>query len=218
MSTTTVLTVPFGETVNAFNALTPYMGKDTSTPIICALQISPEGTLVATDRYTVGRYKLENPVWAGDDFAGATLPVEAVKWVAAMRPLKLAMGKNQAHEYVFRFTFDSSVDSVQIELGFGADFITAEQSARFMLVKGNFPPVARLFPDDSTEFALSGPISLKTEFLVRVDKAVKWVGDSNGGVARFRFTKTDNPNKPGPAYVRVGERFDALIQPNLLVR
>lgn len=221
MSTTSTLTMPFTETVAAFNALAPHMSKDDTAKIITGLHITPEGTMLATDRYTVGRYKPENGVWAGDDFAGATLPAEAVKWVAAMRPLKLAMGKHEAHNYVFRFTFDSSTQSVQIELGWGADFQIAEQSARFDTIDRTdhrgYPNVARLFPDDSTEFGTDRPLSLKMEFLTRIATATKWLGDRND-TARFQFTKTDNPNKPGPVYVQVGKRFDALIQPNLLVR
>jgi len=62
------------------------------------------------------------------------------------------------------------------------------------------------------------PVSLKTAFLIRIDKAVKAVGERGDGVARFQFMSTDNPNKPGPVFVTVGERFRALIQPNLLLR
>lgn len=226
MSTYTTLTMPFTEVLGAFNALAPHIGKDATTPIIGGLHIAADGTMLATDRYTVGRYKPEVARFHGDEFTGATLPADAVKWLAAMRPLKLAMGKHEAHNYVFRFTFDSSTQSVQIELGWGADFVTAEQSARFGIIDHTdhrgFPNVMRLFPDDATEFGLTAnALSLKTEFLGRVGTAVKWLG-GRSDTARFQFTKTDNPNKPGPVYVSVNDggigTFDMLIQPNLLLR
>lgn len=224
MSTLTAITMPFEEAVNAFNALLPHVGKDATTPIIGGVHWAPDGTLLATDRYTVGRYKPEKLTFTGDEFSGATMPVEAVKFIAAMRPAKLAMGKNEAHNYVLRFTFDSSAQNVRIELGYGDGFVNAEMSAAFATLDQTdyrgYPNVARLFPDESTEFGTSGPLSLRASFIDRASVAVKWLGGlGNGdGCARWQFTKTENPAKPGPVYIQVGERFDMLVQPNLLVR
>lgn len=226
MSTYTSVTMPFTEAIGAFNALTPHMSRDNTAQIITGLHFTADGHLVATDRYTVGRYKPQSVTFTGDEFSGATIPAGAVKWLAAMRPLKLAMGKHEAHNYVFRFTFDSSTQGVRIELGWGADFVTAKQSARFGTIDHTdhrgYPNVMRLFPDEATEFALTAnALSLKTEFLARVGVAVKWLGGPSD-TARFQFTKADNPAKPGPVYVSVNDgplgKFDCLIQPNLLVR
>jgi len=226
MTTITTLTLPFDEAVGAFNALAPHLGRDSATPVIGGVHVTADGYLVATDRYTVGRYKSDHGVLAGDEFAGATIPADAVKWVAAMRPLKLAMGKHEARNYRVRLTFDSSAQSVQIELGWGDDFATAEQSARFNTLDHTdhrgYPNVMRLFPDGATEFALTADaVSLKADFLARVGVAVKWLG-GNSGTARFQFMQTSNPAKPGPVYVTVNDgtlgRFEMLIQPNMLVR
>jgi hypothetical protein len=234
MSTYTSIDMPFTEAVAAFNAVMVHASKDDFTPVIRGVYVTAEGSLVATDRYTVGRYKPEydshdfmRPRFEGDDFGGAILPLDAVKWVAKMRATQLSGGKFAAGHHAVRFVFDSSTQSVLVALVQNVDWERFDehedasdavvQQARFSLVGGNFPPVDRLFPNESTQYALSGPISLKMEFVSRIATATKWLGDRSD-VARFQFTKTDNPNKPGPVYVQVGERFDALIQPNLLLR
>lgn len=219
MSTLTTITVPFTEAVNAFNALLPHAPKSDVNPVINGVHWAADGTLLATDRYTVGRYKPEFVQYAGDEFQGATLPYDAVKWVAAMRPAKLSLGAREARNYWLRFTFDSSGQDVRIDLGWGESFQTSEASVRFALVPGNYPPVARLFPDESTQFGVNGPLNLKADFLARIGTAVKWLDDRTlNGCARFQFMKAPYDGKPGPVYVQVGDRFDALVQPNLLLR
>lgn len=224
MTTLTTITMPFTEAVNAFNALLPHTPKsDDNNRVICGVHWAADGTLLATDRYTVGRYRPEHAEYGGDEFQGATMPYDAVKWVAAMRPAKLSMGAREAVRYVLRFTFDSGAQSVRIELGYGDDFVTAEMSVAFGTIDHTnhrgYPNVARLFPDESTEFGYLGILNLRTAFLVRIDTAVKWLDDRTlNGCARFQFILTDNERKPGPVYVQVGNRFDALVQPNLLLR
>jgi hypothetical protein len=244
MSTYTSITMPFTEAVGAFNALAPHMSKDAGTLVITGVYVTAEGTLVATDRYTVGRYIptydthdfLRPRMVTSDGFDGAILPADAVKFVAKMRATALNGGKFAAQHHAVRLVFDSSEGQVvRVELLSGVNwerYDDAEsntpdvvQSARFELVAGKFPPVERVFPDDTTEFALTAnAVSLKTEFLARVDTAVKWLG-GRSDTARFQFMKTDNPNKPGPVYVTVFcdvgpavGKFDSLIQPNLLLR
>lgn len=223
MTTLTTITMPFTEAVNAFNAILPHAPKADSNMVICGVHWAADGTLLATDRYTVGRYKPERVQFDGDEFPGATMPYEAVKWVAAMRPAKLSMGAREAVNYWLRFTFDSSGQDVRIELGHGDGFEVAEASARFGTIDHTdhrgYPNVARLFPDESTRFGVNGPLTLRTAFLDRISVAVKWLDDRTlNGCARFQFILTDNDRKPGPVYIQVGDRFDALVQPNLLLR
>jgi hypothetical protein len=241
MSTTSTITFPFAEAVAAFNAVMPHIGKDPTTRVIEGMYVSPEGALLATDRYTVGRYvpaydshDYFRARFEAENFQGAILPLDAVKFIAKMRATQFSANKWAAQFYAIRLTFDSSdgpVVRIQVLSGvnwerFGDTESNAPeivQSARFDLIGGKFPPVERLFPDETTEFGAS-VISLKTSFLGRVDTAVKWLG-GRSGVARFQFTKTDNPNKPGPVHARVfgdiggaSGTFEALIQPNLLMR
>lgn len=227
MSTLTTITMPFTEAVNAFNALLPHAPKsDDIHKVICGVHWAADGTLLATDRYTVGRYKPERAEFGGDEFQGATLPYDAVKWVAAVRPAKLSMGARMAPTYSLRFGFDSSAQIVRIELGYGSSdhgLLNVEASAVFETIDHTdyrgYPNVARLFPDESTQFGVNGPLNLKADFLARIGTAVKWLDDRTlNGCARFQFILTDNERKPGPVYVQVGDRFDALVQPNLLLR
>lgn len=241
MSTYTSITFPFAEAVAAFNAVAVHTaGKgEHAAPVVQGIHITPEGNLVATDRYTVGYYKpaygsndFMRPRLEGDDFQGATLPPEAAKWVTAMRATKLAIGNRAESFYAIRFDFDSSLASdesapvVRISLLPGVNWETyeqhpwagnVEQSAVFTLLKGNFPPVERLFPTDDTKFGADRPLSLSMSLIARIGVATKWLRDRND-CARFQFTVTENPNKPGPVYVTVGDRFQALVQPNLLLR
>jgi hypothetical protein len=240
MSTTSTITFPFTEAIAAFNAVMPHIGKDPTARVIEGMYASPEGALLATDRYTVGRYMPAydshdyfRARFESDGFQGAILPLDAVKFVAKMRATQFG-DKRYVQFFAIRLTFDSSdgpVVRIQVLSGVNWErFDDAEsnmpevvQSARFDLIGGNYPPVNRPFPDETTEFGAS-VISLKTSFLVRVDTAVKWLG-GRSGCARFQFTKTDNPNKPGPVHARVlgdiggaSGTFDCLIQPNLLLR
>lgn len=223
MSTLTTITMPFTEALNAFNALLPHAPKADTNPVINGVHWAADGTLLATDRYTVGRYKAERAEFDGEDFQGATMPHEAVKWVAAMRPAKLSMGARVADQYRLRFTFDSASQDVRIELGWGDGFVTAEASVRFGTIDHTdhrgYPNMALLFPDESTKFGVNGPLNLKADFLARIGTAVKWLDDRTlNGCARFQFILTDNERKPGLVYIQVGDRFDALVQPNLLLR
>ena len=209
--------------MNAFNALLPHAPKADTNPVINGAHWAADGTLLATDRYTVGRYRPEHVQYGGDEFQGATMPYDAVKFVAAMRPAKLSMGARMAPMYSLRFTFDSSAQNVRIELGYVDDFATVEMSAVFGTIDHTdyrgYPNVARLFPDESTEFGVNGPLNLKASFIDRISTAVKWLDDRTlNGCARWQFTKSRHDGKPGPVYVQVGDRFDALVQPNLLLR
>lgn len=236
MSTFTSITFPFSEAVAAFNAVAPHTAdKREVTPIITGIHITSEGNLVATDRYTVGCYKpaydskdFMRPRLEGDDFAGATLPPEAVKWVTAMRATKLAMGARAESQYGIRFVFDSDALTVKLALIRGIDWQnyddhvdaenSVEQQAQFTLLKGNFPPVERLFPTEDTKFGSDRPLNLNMNLMARIGVATKWLDARGSGCARFQFTVTENPNKPGPVYITVGDRFQALVQPNLLLR
>jgi hypothetical protein len=191
-------------------------GSREVSEVITGAHITTKGMLLATDRYTVGQYTPPT-VDIDGGFEGATVPIEAVKFVAKMRATQLGMGKNMAHEYAVRLIFQPEILNFRIELGYvSADQWNMESSATFTQITGNYPPVARLFPDESTEFGIERPLRLNTAFLARIQTATKWLGSD--ATAVFRFVHSDNPNKPGPVYVEVGGSFKALIQPNMSVR
>lgn len=217
----TTITYSFTDAVNGFNAVMPHTaGSREVSEVITGVQMGADGSLLATDRYTVGQYTPPT-VDIDGGFEGAIVPIEAVKHVAKMRATHLGMGRNMAHEYAVRLIFQPEILNFTVELGYGdADHWVTEQSATFTQITGNYPPVARLFPDESTEFGTDRPLSLRSDFLARIGVATKWLGGLGNGdnCARYQFIKTDNPSKPGPVYVEVGGSFKALVQPNLLLR
>ena len=231
MSNATV-TYRFEELVNAVNAVLPHASKDDVTPVITGIRFDAEGALAATDRYTVGAYKPEHVLVEADDaatFDGFTLDRAGCVWLSKMRVAMLS-DKHLASFSVIRARVEDGAVTLSVHgtgfdpngtHTFGEPSTVPEQTASFSTISGNYPPVVRLFPDAekiASREAMNVPVSLKTAFLIRIDKAVKAVGERDNGVARFQFMFTDNPNKPGPVFVTVGERFRALIQPNLLLR
>jgi len=223
----------FDEIVGAVNAVMPHASKDDVTPVMTGIRFTADGSIVATDRYTVGAYTFNRcDVTADPDsgFDGFTLGKAGVLWLSKLKPATLALGKYSTQFYTVQFTVEALMVKVDIvQNGFGGDsqegdFVDSgvvEASSTFPLVGGNYPPVMRLMPDDARLAAEEGigstPISLKTEFLMRIDKATKALSERGNGTAKFRFLSTENPAKPGPVFVTVGDNFKALIQPNLLL-
>ena len=232
MSNATV-TYRFEELVNAVNAVLPHASKDEVTPVITGIRFDAEGALAATDRYTVGAYKPEHVLVEADDaatFDGFTLDRAGCVWLSKLRVAMLSGGKGMVPFYVIRARVEDGAVTLSVHSTgfdpngthtFGEPSTVPEMTASFSAISGNYPPVVRLFPDAeklASREAMNVPVSLRTAFLIRIDKAVKAVGERGNGVARFQFMSTDNPSKPGPVFVTVGERFRALIQPNLLLR
>lgn len=217
-----IVSYKFDELVPAIQAVMPHCaGKNEVSEIITGIHIAADGTLLATDRFTVGRYKPESFEVEGEgEFEGFTLSPAAVLWLSKFK----MTGPGDA----IAVWLSDEVDGPNVRILMVDAGGNAVQQGVFPLLTGNYPPVARLFPDDDTPFRVAQEVtqlSLKTAFLIRIDKAVKAVKAvkvlnprETNGCARFRFMPTENPNKPGPVYVQVGDRFDALIQPNLLLR
>ena len=231
MSNATV-TYRFEELVNAVNAVLPHASKDDMTPVITGIRFDADGALAATDRYTVGAYKPEHVLVDADDaatFDGFTLDRAGCVWLSKLRVAMLS-DKYLASLSVIRARVEDGTVTLSVHSAgfdpngthtFGEPSTVPEMTASFSTISGNYPPVVRLFPDAekiASREAMNMPVSLNTAFLIRIDKAVKAVGDKYSGVARFQFMSTDNPNKPGPVFVTVGDRFRALVQPNLLLR
>jgi DNA polymerase-3 subunit beta len=176
-------------------------------------------------------------------------------------------------------TFGSTGD-VTISITRGGDreliaFSSEKKTVTSLLIKGNFPPVRRLFPDNVDHFAVIGTAELveatrRVQLVLEREAALKFTFDADGlgleaaggeqaqaseridavlsgepvvvslkpqflldglsGVhtefVRISFTKTENPNKPGPVLItgqksreETGtEEYRYLLQPNLLLR
>ncbi|CAD5989096.1 DNA polymerase III subunit beta [Agreia sp. COWG] len=237
--------------------------RDDVTPVITGVQLEVSDntlSLVATDRYRVA---VRNIDWDSGENGVAT--------ASALVPAKTLqeVGKTFGNAGTISVSITSTDDRELI--AFRAD----KKTVTSLLIKGNFPPVKRLFPEtvdnyavmntaeliestrrvslvlereaalrfsftidgvtleaigseqaqasESIDALLTGSdtvVSLKPQFLLDGLSAV------HSEYVRISFTKTDNPNKPGPVLITSQSSKDQpgtddykyLLQPNLLLR
>ena len=237
--------------------------RDDVTPVITGVQLEVSNnslSLVATDRYRVA---VRTIAW---DAAGSA--VESVTALVPARTLQ-EIGKTFSHSGTISVSITATDDRELI--AFRAD----RKTVTSLLIKGNFPPVKRLFPETVENYAVINTaeliesvrrVSLVLEreaalrftfsidgltleaigseqaqaqesidaFLTGSDTIVslkpQFLLDGLGAVrsefVRISFTKTDNPNKPGPVLITSQSSKDQpgtddyryLLQPNLLLR
>jgi DNA polymerase-3 subunit beta len=238
--------------------------RDDVTPVITGVQLEVSEnslSLVATDRYRVAVREIE---WdSGDKPLTETLTA-----LVPARTLQ-EIGKTFGHSGTISVAITNSDDRELI--AFRAD----RKTVTSLLIKGNFPPVKRLFPETVDNYAvintaelieavrrvslvlereaalrftftidgvtleaigseqaqasetidahLSGGdtvVSLKPQFLL------DGLGAVHSEFVRISFTKTENPNKPGPVLITSqsskdqpgADNYKYLLQPNLLLR
>ncbi|MFT4210381.1 MAG: DNA polymerase III subunit beta [Microbacterium sp.] len=115
--------------------------RDDVTPVLTGVQLEVSGTrlsLVATDRYRVA---LRDVPWDADgaiEDATALVPARTLQEV----------GKTFAHGENIQIAFSGSGDREIIAFSSGNKTVTS------LLIKGNFPPVRRLFPDQTDHYAV----------------------------------------------------------------
>jgi DNA polymerase III subunit beta len=248
---------------NAVAQVAVAASRDDVTPVITGVQLEVSKTslsLVATDRYRVAVREIE---WAAGDSIDET--------VTALVPARTLteIGKTFGHSGTISIAITSTDDRELI--AFQAD----KRTVTSLLIKGNFPPVKRLFPESVDNYAVINTaelieatrrVSLVLEreaalrfsfsidgltleavgseqaqasetidaFLTGGDTVVslkpQFLLDGLGAVhsefVRISFTKTDNPNKPGPVLITSqsskdqagADNYKYLLQPNLLLR
>lgn len=238
--------------------------RDDVTPVITGVQLEVSQnslTLVATDRYRVA-------VRAIDWDSGDASSTETLTALVPARTLQ-EIGKTFGHSGTISVAITNTDDRELI--AFRAD----RKTVTSLLIKGNFPPVKRLFPEtvdnyavintaelieavrrvslvlereaalrftftidgvtleaigseqaqasESVDAHLSGGdtvVSLKPAFLL------DGLGAVHSEFVRISFTKTENPNKPGPVLITSqssrdqpgADNYKYLLQPNLLLR
>lgn len=254
--------LPAGEFSGAIAQVAVAASRDDVTPVITGVQLETTGdrfSLVATDRYRVAIRALPWTAGEGAESRTALVPARTLQEVGR--------------------TFSSSGD-VTISITRGEDreliaFSADRRTVTSLLIKGNFPPVRRLFPETVENFAVAGTAELieatrrvqlvlereaalrysfsqegllldaagseQAQASERIDAVVtgddtvvslkpQFLLDGLGGVhtefVRIAFTKTENPNKPGPVLITAQKARDQagsddyryLLQPNLLLR
>jgi DNA polymerase III subunit beta len=256
-------TVDGADFSSAVGQVSPAASRDDVTPVITGVlcDVTPTGlSMMATDRYRVAARQLS--------WDGAALDAEGLQALIPSRTLA-EIGKTFAH-----------APSVTVTIATGGErelvaFSSAERTVTSLLIKGSFPPVQKLFPESSPNYAVVNTndlieatrrvalvldreaplrysftadgvalealgseqaqasetidghlvgddcvVSLKPQFLI------DGLSATHSEFVRIAFTKTDNPNKPGPVLITAQKASDGddshnykyLLQPNLLMR
>jgi DNA polymerase III subunit beta len=256
-------TLPAEAFASAISQVAVAASRDDVTPVITGVQIEVSETslsLVATDRYRVAVREIE---WTAGDVAK-----EGLTALVPARTLA-EIGKTFGHSGSISISITNNDERELI--AFQAD----NKTVTSLLIKGNFPPVKRLFPEIVDNYAVMNTaeliesvrrVSLVLEreaalrfsftvdgltlealgseqaqasetidaFLTGTDTVVSlkpsFLLDGLGAVhsefVRISFTKTDNPNKPGPVLITSqsskdqpgADNYKYLLQPNLLLR
>ncbi|MGO4595838.1 DNA polymerase III subunit beta [Leifsonia sp. 2TAF2] len=255
--------VPAEEFAQAVAQVGVAASRDDVTPVITGVQLEVGDNrlgLVATDRYRVAVREID---WDNGTTAG-----ESVTALVPARTLT-EIGKTFGHSGNVSISITNRDDRELI--AFTAD----KKTVTSLLIKGNFPPVRRLFPEQVDNYAvintaelieatrrvalvlereaalrytftadgltleaigseqaqasesidalLTGQetvVSLKPQFLL------DGLGAVHSEFVRISFTKTENPNKPGPVLITSqtskdqagADSYKYLLQPNLLLR
>jgi DNA polymerase-3 subunit beta len=255
--------VPAEEFATAVAQVGVAASRDDVTPVITGVQLEVGDNtlgLVATDRYRVAVREID---WDGGTGSG-----EPVTALVPARTLQ-EIGKTLGHSGTIAVSITNRDDRELI--AFTAD----KKTVTSLLIKGNFPPVRRLFPEtvdnyavintaelieatrrvslvlereaalrfsfsidgltleaigseqaqasESIDALLTGQdtvVSLKPQFLL------DGLGAVHSEFVRISFTKTENPNKPGPVLITSqsskdqagADNYKYLLQPNLLLR
>lgn len=236
--------------------------RDDVTPVITGVQLEITDnrlSLVATDRYRVAVREIDWQSSAVADGVTALVPSRTLSEI----------GKIFVHASTITVTIVSGGDRELI--AFSAD----QKTVTSLLIKGNFPPVKRLFPEVVDNYAVMNTAELieatrRVQLVLERDAALRYsfsddgltleaIGSENaqasetidahltGGdttvslkpqflidglsavhseFVRISFTKTDNPNKPGPVLITSqsskdqpgADNYRYLLQPNLLLR
>ena len=169
--------------------------RDDVTPVLTGVQLEVSGTqlsLVATDRYRVA---LRDIPWDG----GGTATDDSTTALVPARTLT-EVGKTFAHGGDITVSFSGSGDREIIA------FTAANKTVTSLLIKGNFPPVRRLFPEATEHAAV-----VNTAELAEAVRRVALVLDRSAPL-RFTFT-TDSVSMDasGTEQARASESVDANL-------
>lgn len=254
--------VPGKDFAEAIGQVAVAASRDDVTPVITGVQLAVAGqvmSLTATDRYRVATREIAWDSEVEDTSATALVPARTLAEI----------GRTMGHADVVAVSIMN--DGERELIGFTAE----DKTITSLMIKGNFPPVQRLFPasvpdhavmntaelsesvrrvslvlereaalrfsftadavsleatggeqaqaSETVDAILEGAdtvVSLKPQFLLDA------LGAVHSEFVRIAFTRTDNPNKPGPVLItgqtardqhdEGGYRY--LLQPNLLLR
>lgn len=182
--------VPAEEFATAISQVAFAASRDDVTPVLTGVQLEVSGTalsMVATDRYRVA---LRDINWDGDaaDSTQALVPARTLQEV----------GKTFSHDENISVAFSGAGDREIIAFSAGNKTVTS------LLIKGNFPPVRRLFPESVDHYTVAN-----TGELVEAVRRVALVLDRSAPL-RFVFTSDSiTMDASGSEQARASETVDA---------
>ena len=183
--------VPADEFATAIAQVGFAASRDDVTPVLTGVLLEVSGTelsLVATDRYRVA---LRDVNWDGQSTeTSALVPARTLQEV----------GKTFAHNDTISVAFSGSNDREIISFTAGNKTVTS------LLIKGNFPPVRRLFPAATEHYAV-----VSTADLAEAVRRVALVLDRS---APLRFTFSDDSvtmDASGNEQARASESVDSTL-------
>ncbi len=169
--------------------------RDDVTPVLTGVQLEVAGTqlsLVATDRYRVALRDIpfDSGVVADEQTTTALVPARTLTEV----------GKTFAHSGDITVSFSGSGDREIIAFTAGNKTVTS------LLIKGNFPPVRRLFPEQTEHHAV-----VNTGELIEAVRRVALVLDRSAPL-RFTFGADGvSMDASGTEQARATESVDATL-------
>ena len=171
--------------------------RDDVAPVLTGVQLEVAGTelsLVATDRYRVA---LRDIAWDGGGVADETATTSALVPARTLTEV----GKTFAHSGEISIAFSGSGDREIIAFTAGNKTVTS------LLIKGNFPPVRRLFPAQTDHHAV-----VNTGELTEAVRRVSLVLDRSAPL-RFTFTSEGvSMDASGTEQARATESVDATLE------
>ena len=257
--------VPAEEFASAVAQVAVAASRDDVTPVITGVQLEIREnnlSLVATDRYRVAVREID---WDGGNVGGSEDTVTALVPARTLQEV----GKTFGHSGTISVAITSRDDRELIA------FSAEKKTVTSLLIKGNFPPVRRLFPESVDNYAVMNTADLieatrRVALVLEREAALRYsfsadgltleaigseqaqasetidailtgddtvvslkpqflldgLGAVHSEFVRISFTKTENPNKPGPVLITSqtsreqagADTYRYLLQPNLLLR
>lgn len=186
--------VPADEFATAIAQVAFAASRDDVTPVLTGVQLEVTGnrlSLVATDRYRVALREIPWDGATSDESTTALVPARTLQEV----------GKTFAHGGNISIAFSGSGDREIIAFTAGNKTVTS------LLIKGNFPPVRRLFPEATEHHSV-----VNTADFAEAVRRVSLVLDRSAPL-RFTFgAEGVSMDASGTEQARASESIDATLQ------
>lgn len=228
------ITAPLHLLQTALAAIKPYASDDEVTPVITCVHIAPvEGggvRLMATDRYQVGEITIPSLTLEDAPEKGMLLDPIVTSYIRGITKRQLLMPKSIA-EYTI------TLEAPNPDVPMGPELAEARKHARVTATLtnpegeveqmralqaglGNFPPLHRLFPDDTWKPGIDS-IMLSPSLLANLSITARALtGRPRGQAAvRFDFFAPEGAKKDHPVLITYGEEdYGKELQTRVMIQ